>query len=37
MVRFSFSHQNTEAEVFEAAEAVCQLAEEMAEKMAEEL
>ena len=29
MVRFSFSHQNTEAEVFEAAEAVCQLAEEL--------
>ena len=29
MVRFSFSHQNTEAEVFEAAEAVWQLAEEL--------
>ena len=29
MVRFSFSHQNTEAEVFEAAGAVCQLAEEL--------
>ena len=28
MVRFSFSHQNTEAEVLRAAEAVCELAEE---------
>ena len=28
MVRFSFSHQNTEAEVLKAAEAVCELAEE---------
>jgi len=28
MVRFSFSHQNTEAEVLQAAAAVCQLAEE---------
>ena len=33
MVRFSFSHQNTEAEVLEAAEAVCQLAEELAEEL----
>ena len=28
MVRFSFSHQNTEAEVLKAAEAVCELAKE---------
>ena len=28
MVRFSFSHQNTETEVLKAAEAVCELAEE---------
>ena len=28
MVRFSFSHQNTETEVLRAAEAVCELAEE---------
>ena len=28
MVRFSFSHQNTEAEVLKATEAVCELAEE---------
>ena len=28
MVRFSFSHQKTEAEVLRAAEAVCELAEE---------
>ena len=28
MVRFSFSHQNTETEVLKAAEAICELAEE---------
>ena len=28
VVRFSFSHQNTETEVLRAAEAVCELAEE---------
>ena len=28
MVRFSFSHQNTETEVLKAAKAVCELAEE---------
>lgn len=28
MVRFSFSHQNTETEVLKAAEAVCELAQE---------
>ncbi|MFR6093709.1 MAG: aminotransferase class V-fold PLP-dependent enzyme, partial [Faecalibacterium prausnitzii] len=32
MVRFSFSHQNTEAEVLRAAEAVCELAEAEREK-----